>query len=105
MLVYNYLGLSAIDMERRIVLITKRAYSTAVNGIHHIESESIEGLGLVMIYFHPFALAAADGGESLSCSEIANRTLITKGGVTGILDRLEARGVIKLIQSRDDRAA
>src|SRR5713101_5978137 len=40
MLVYNYPGLSAIDMERRIVLITERAYSTTVNGIEHIESES-----------------------------------------------------------------
>jgi DNA-binding MarR family transcriptional regulator len=40
---------------------------------------------------------------SLSCSEIAERTLITKGGITGILDRLEARGLVKRIPSRDDR--
>jgi CzcA family heavy metal efflux pump len=53
MLVYNYPGLPAIDMERRIVLITERAYSTTVNGIEHIESESIEGLGLEKIYFYP----------------------------------------------------
>ena len=46
---------------------------------------------------------AADEGGGLSCSEIADRTLITKGGITGILDRLEARGLIKRIQSRDDR--
>ena len=41
--------------------------------------------------------------ESLSCSEIAERTLITKGGITGILDRLEARGLVKRVPSRDDR--
>jgi MarR family 2-MHQ and catechol resistance regulon transcriptional repressor len=40
---------------------------------------------------------------SLRCSEIAERTLITKGGITGILDRLEARGLVKRIPSRDDR--
>ncbi len=40
---------------------------------------------------------------SLSCSEIAERTLITKGGITGILYRLEARGLVKRIPSRDDR--
>jgi hypothetical protein len=51
MMAYNYPGLSAIDMERRIVLITERACSTTVNGIEHIESESIEGLGLEKIYF------------------------------------------------------
>jgi MarR family 2-MHQ and catechol resistance regulon transcriptional repressor len=31
------------------------------------------------------------------------KTLITKGGITGILDRLEARGLVKLVPSRDDR--
>jgi MarR family 2-MHQ and catechol resistance regulon transcriptional repressor len=46
---------------------------------------------------------AGTKGESLSCSEIAERTLITKGGITGILDRLEARGLVKRIPSRDDR--
>ncbi len=48
------------------------------------------------------ALARADDA-SLNCSEIAERTLITKGGITSILDRLEARGLIKRIPSRDDR--
>ena len=48
------------------------------------------------------ALARTDG-ESISCSEISDRTLITKGGITGILDRLEARGLIKRLPSSDDR--
>jgi MarR family transcriptional regulator, 2-MHQ and catechol-resistance regulon repressor len=48
------------------------------------------------------ALARAESA-SLSCSEIAEKTLITKGGITGILDRLEARGLVKRIPSRDDR--
>jgi MarR family transcriptional regulator, 2-MHQ and catechol-resistance regulon repressor len=46
----------------------------------------------------------ADAGEaSLTCSEIAEKTLITKGGITGILHRLEARGFIKRMPSREDR--
>ena len=48
------------------------------------------------------SLARTDG-EPISCSEIAERTLITKGGITGILDRLEARGLVKRIPSSDDR--
>jgi DNA-binding MarR family transcriptional regulator len=48
------------------------------------------------------ALADAEGA-SLSCSEIAERTLLTKDGITGILDRLEAKGLVKRIRSRDDR--
>jgi len=31
--VWNYPGLSATDMERRVVLISERAFSTTVNGI------------------------------------------------------------------------
>jgi DNA-binding MarR family transcriptional regulator len=39
----------------------------------------------------------------LNCSEIAETTLITKGGITGILDRLEARGLVQRLPSREDR--
>ena len=31
--VWNYPGLSAVDMERRVVFLSERAYSTTVNGI------------------------------------------------------------------------
>ena len=53
LVVYNYPSLSAIDMERRIILFSERADSTTVNGIDHIESESFEGIGLKRIYFRP----------------------------------------------------
>lgn len=48
---WNYPGLSAEDMERRVVLISERAYSTTVNGIERIESISIPGLGILKVYF------------------------------------------------------
>jgi MarR family transcriptional regulator, 2-MHQ and catechol-resistance regulon repressor len=48
------------------------------------------------------ALAGAPGA-TLTCSEIAEKTLITKGGITGILDKLEARGLVRRMPSRDDR--
>src|ERR1700680_207420 len=51
--VWNYPGLSAQDMERRVVLISERAYSTTVNGISRIESQSISGIGLLKVYFQP----------------------------------------------------
>jgi len=43
--VWNYPGLSPEDMERRVVIISERAYSTTVNGISRIESQSIPGSG------------------------------------------------------------
>ena len=49
--VWAYPGLGAQDMERRVVLIAERAYSTTVNGISRIESQSISGIGVLRIYF------------------------------------------------------
>src|SRR6202451_3045315 len=51
--IWNYPGLSAIDMERRVVFLSERAYSTTVNGISKIESNSIPGIGTLRIYFEP----------------------------------------------------
>ena len=48
------------------------------------------------------AIARAEK-SALKCSVIAERTLITKGGITKILDCLEARGLIRRVPSRDDR--
>jgi len=44
-------GLPADDMEKRVTFITERAFSTTVNGISRIESESISGLALIRVYF------------------------------------------------------
>src|SRR5258708_15268467 len=51
--VWNYPGLSAQDMERRVVLISERGYSTTVNGISRFASHSFSGVGLLRVYFQP----------------------------------------------------
>jgi multidrug efflux pump subunit AcrB len=55
LVVWNYPGLSAQDMERRVNLLSERAFSTTVNGISRIESEAIPGVGLLKVYFQPGA--------------------------------------------------
>jgi multidrug efflux pump subunit AcrB len=50
--IWSYPGLSALMMERRMVWISERAYSTTVNGIEHIESTAMDGLGMLRVYFH-----------------------------------------------------
>jgi multidrug efflux pump subunit AcrB len=55
MVIWTYPGLSPIDVERRMVIISERAYSTTVNGIEHIESESMLSVGLLKVYFQPDA--------------------------------------------------
>jgi multidrug efflux pump subunit AcrB len=50
-MVWNYPGLSAEEMEQRVVNISERAASTTVNGVDHIESISYNGIGLLKFYF------------------------------------------------------
>jgi multidrug efflux pump subunit AcrB len=51
--VWNYPGLSAEEMEKRVIFLTERALSTTVNDIDHIDSQSISSIGIVKVYFQP----------------------------------------------------
>src|SRR3569833_3209755 len=51
--VWQYAGLSAQDISERIVYITERALTTTVNNIEHVESQSMNGIAVVKIFFQP----------------------------------------------------
>src|SRR5215475_5103750 len=53
--VWNYTGLSPKDMADRIVGQTERGLTTLVDNIDHIESQSLNGVAVVKIYFRPSA--------------------------------------------------
>ncbi|HTC83530.1 MAG TPA: efflux RND transporter permease subunit [Rhizomicrobium sp.] len=72
LVVWNYPGLSATDMERRVILISERAFSTTVNGISRIESQAIPGVGLLKIYFQP----GSDVGASIAQINAVSSTVI-----------------------------
>lgn len=69
---WNYPGLSAVDMERRVVLVSERAYSQSVNGIDHIESQAIPSTGIIKIYFQP----GADIGGAIAQIDAVNNTIL-----------------------------
>jgi multidrug efflux pump subunit AcrB len=52
-IIWNYTGFSPSQMEQRIVSPTERALTTTVNDIEHIESQSLNGIAVVKVYFHP----------------------------------------------------
>jgi CzcA family heavy metal efflux pump len=54
-LVWNYQGLQPLEIEQRITSNSERAVTTLVNDVEHIESQSINGTGIVKIYFQPHA--------------------------------------------------
>jgi multidrug efflux pump subunit AcrB len=72
LVVWNYPGLSTEDMERRVVFISERAYSTTVNGIQRIESQSIPGVGILKVYFQP---GTEIGGAIAQISSVNNSIL------------------------------
>ncbi|WP_157217805.1 efflux RND transporter permease subunit [Flavisphingomonas formosensis] len=51
--VWTYRGLPPEDMAGRVVYYYERQLSTTVNDIDHIESQSLNGIGIVKIFFRP----------------------------------------------------
>ncbi len=72
LVVWNYPGLTTEDMERRVVFISERAYSTTVNGIQRIESQSIPGIGMLKVYFQP----GTDIGASIAQITSVNNSIL-----------------------------
>ena len=68
-MVWNYPGLSAYEMERRVVIISERASASLVNGIEHMESESIAGAGLIKVFFHPGESTASGIAQMAALSQ------------------------------------
>jgi multidrug efflux pump subunit AcrB len=51
--VWNYTGLSAQEMSTRIIFNSERGMTTTVSDIEHIESQSLNGIGIIKVYFQP----------------------------------------------------
>jgi len=52
---WGYTGLSADQMANRIAVINQRSLTLTVNDIEHIESESLNGIAVIKIFFQPGA--------------------------------------------------
>lgn len=53
--IWSYAGASPRDMETRIVAIAERSYSSSVNDIQHMESQSMPGVSVIKVFFQPGA--------------------------------------------------
>ena len=51
--VWTYTGLQPQEMEQRITTNVERGITVLVNDIEHIESQSLNGIAIVKIFFHP----------------------------------------------------
>ncbi|GAA0295383.1 efflux RND transporter permease subunit [Sphingomonas oligophenolica] len=72
---WQYAGLSPDDMSGRIITPYERVLTTTVNDIDHVESQSMPGIGVVKIYFHPGADIRTATAQVTSISQTVLRQL------------------------------
>jgi len=54
-IIWNYTGLAPQDMASRIISLQERNLTTTVNDIEHLESQSLNGIAVIKVFFHPGA--------------------------------------------------
>jgi CzcA family heavy metal efflux pump len=72
---WTYSGLPPEDMANRIVGPYERVLTTTVNDIEHIESQSLQGIGIIKIYFQPDADIRTATAQVTSISQTVLRQM------------------------------
>src|SRR5437870_7215672 len=69
--VWQYTGMPADEIESRLIYINERVLTASVNDIEHIESQSLDGVGVIRIYFQPGAkVAEAEAQVTATCQTL-----------------------------------
>jgi multidrug efflux pump subunit AcrB len=68
-MLWTYTGLNAEEMEERVTWVSERVLTTVVNDVDHIESQSVNGIGIIKIFFHPNVSLDAAFAQVTSASQ------------------------------------
>jgi DNA-binding MarR family transcriptional regulator len=63
-------------------------------------AKHIKGMGLTTTQFD--IIATLGNQPPMTCKELGEKTLISKGTMTGVLERLEVKGLIEKLMNDDD---
>lgn len=88
-------------MPREPALATLRELARCFQAFESYSAAHIRALGLTPPQFDIVATLGNTAG--MSFKELGEKTLITKGTLTGVVDRLEARDIVRRVGSSDDR--
>jgi MarR family transcriptional regulator, 2-MHQ and catechol-resistance regulon repressor len=77
-----------------------RALIECGQGFERCSSQHVRALGLTPAQFD--IIATLGNTEGMSCKELGAKTLITKGTMTGVLDRLEQKALVTRRDSPTD---
>src|ERR1700684_151825 len=53
--IWSYSGITPEEMAEAITVRSERGFTVSVNDIEHMESQSLPGLGVIKVFFHPRA--------------------------------------------------
>lgn len=78
-----------------------RLLAECYQAFEHLSSSHVRTLGLTPAQFDIIATLGNTAG--MSFKELGDKTLITKGTLTGVVDRLETKGLVKRVTKVEDR--
>jgi MarR family transcriptional regulator, 2-MHQ and catechol-resistance regulon repressor len=81
------------EFQKPAYLPTLRALVRCNQAFERFSSAHVRKLGLTAAQFD--VIATLGNTQGMSCKDLGEKTLITKGTLTGVLDRLEATGTLK----------
>lgn len=90
--IWTYKGMESTEVERRITTYSEYAYSSNVNDIKRMESQTLNGVAVIKIFFHPTANIGTALSQVNSASQ-AIRALMPPGINPPIILRFNASSV------------
>ncbi|AMC33416.1 MarR family winged helix-turn-helix transcriptional regulator [Janthinobacterium sp. B9-8] len=81
--------------------VTIRELVRCYQAFEQLSNRHIRAMDLTPAQFD--IIATLGNTQGMSCRELGEKTLITKGTLTGVLDRLETRGIINRETISEDR--
>src|SRR5271167_815740 len=73
--VWQFTGLSAEEMANRITSNSERGMTTTVNDIEHIESQTLNGIAVIKIFFQPHVNIGSAVAQVNSINQVQLRSL------------------------------
>lgn len=89
-----------LKYEKPAFLPTLRELVRCTQAFERFSASHIRSLGLTPAQFD--VIATLGNTDGMTCGELGDKTLITKGTLTGVLDRMEERGLIARRADRQD---
>lgn len=77
------------------------ALAGAYQAFSHCSSKHIRSLGLTPTQFD--IIATLGNTKGMTCKDLGDKTLVTKGTLTGVIDRLEKINILERVPTEDRR--